>query len=58
MKCPHGQPVETPVFVKGGEHLIQEIRSLDDALDFLDEWPRTRQGPIYEIGLTSVPPCL
>src|SRR5688500_17607195 len=44
---------ETPVFVKSGEHLIQEIRSLDDALDFLDEWPRTRQGPIYETALRA-----
>jgi hypothetical protein len=44
---------ETPIFVKSGEHLIQEIRSLDDAMDFLEEWPRNRQGPIYETALRA-----
>src|SRR5687767_11535997 len=43
----------SPVFVKGGEHFIQEVMSLDDALDFLEEWPRNRRGPIYETALRA-----
>jgi hypothetical protein len=29
-----------PVFVRTGERLVQEIASVHDALDFLDEWAR------------------
>jgi hypothetical protein len=42
-----------PIFVKDGKHVIQEIYSLDDALDFLDEWPLNRRGPIYETALRA-----
>lgn len=38
----------SPVFVKDGSFVIQEILSVADALDFLDEWPRKRRGVIYE----------
>jgi hypothetical protein len=44
---------DVPVFVKNGAHFIQEICSLDDALDFLEEWPRNRRGPIYETALRA-----
>jgi hypothetical protein len=44
---------DVPVFVRSGEHYVQEICSLDDALDFLEEWPRNRQGPIYETALRA-----
>jgi hypothetical protein len=44
---------DAPVYVKRAEHLIQEIHSLDDALDFLEEWPRKRRGPIYETALKA-----
>lgn len=44
---------DVPVFVKSGEHFVQEIGSLDDALDFLEEWPRNRRGPIYETALRA-----
>lgn len=36
-----------PVLVKNGQ-FIQELGSLEDAFDFLDEWPRERRGPIFE----------
>lgn len=39
---------DSPVFVRAAEGLIQEIACLDDALDFLDEWPEHRRGVIYE----------
>jgi len=44
---------EAPVFVKDGKHLIQEIYSLDDAIDFLEKWPLNRRGPIYETALRA-----
>ena len=39
---------DSPVFVRVAEGLIQEISCLEDAFDFLDEWPRNRRGVIYE----------
>lgn len=45
---------DSPVFVKSGNSLIQEIACLEDALEFLYEWPKNRRGPIYE---TAVRAC-
>lgn len=39
---------DSPVFVRDAEGLIQEIACLEDAFDFLDEWPEHRRGVIYE----------
>ncbi len=39
---------DNPVFVKAAEGLVQEIACLEDAFDFLDEWPRHRRGVIFE----------
>lgn len=39
---------DSPVFVQSGNNLIQEIASLDDALQFLYEWPKDRRGLIYQ----------
>ena len=39
---------DSPVFVRAAEGLIQEIACLEDAFDFLDEWPEHRRGVIYE----------
>lgn len=39
---------DNPVFVRAEEGLVQEIACLEDAFDFLDEWPRHRRGVIYE----------
>ncbi|MFU0504806.1 DUF982 domain-containing protein [Pseudaminobacter sp. NGMCC 1.201702] len=44
---------ESPVFVKDGKSLIQEIACLEDALEFLYEWPRNRRGTIYETALRA-----
>ena len=37
-----------PVYVRTGEFLIQEVATLDDAFDFLDEWPHNLHGPAYQ----------
>ncbi|XJO05453.1 hypothetical protein ACHMW7_24080 [Aminobacter sp. UC22_36] len=39
---------DSPVFVKSGNSLIEEIACLEDALEFLYEWPKNRRGTIYE----------
>lgn len=44
---------DSPVFVKDGTSLIQEIACLEDALEFLYEWPRNRRGPIYDTALRA-----
>lgn len=44
---------ENPVFVKNGNHLIQEIACLEEALEFLHEWPKTRRGPIHQTALRA-----
>jgi len=44
---------DSPVFVKSGSSLVQEIACVDDALEFLYEWPRNRRGPIYDTALRA-----
>ncbi|MEQ1954869.1 hypothetical protein [Mesorhizobium sp. CN2-181] len=39
---------DSPVFVKGGSFTIDEIASLRDAIDFLEEWPVELQNLPYE----------
>ena len=42
---------DNPVFVKQGTGIIQEIACLEDALEFLYEWPKKRRGPIHHTAL-------
>jgi len=44
---------DSPVFVKSGNSLVQEIACLEDALEFLYEWPKNRRGAIYETALRA-----
>jgi hypothetical protein len=39
---------DRPVFVKNARLIVQEIACLDEALDYLDEWPSNRRGPIFD----------
>lgn len=43
---------DAPVFVRDGG-FVQEITCLEDALEFLYEWPRNRRGPIYNTALRA-----
>ncbi len=45
---------ESPLFVKAAEGLVEEIACLEDALEFLYEWPKNKRGPIYQ---TAVKAC-
>jgi len=44
---------DSPVFVKSGGNLIQEIACLEDALEFLYDWPKERRGVIYQTALRA-----
>ncbi|RAZ90399.1 DUF982 domain-containing protein [Mesorhizobium hawassense] len=44
---------DSPLFVKSGSSLIQEIACIEDALEFLYEWPKNRRGPIYHTALRA-----
>ncbi|MFB8343708.1 DUF982 domain-containing protein [Brucella cytisi] len=40
---------DSPVFVKDGRYLIQEVASIEDAIDFLFELPDETRDIIYEV---------
>lgn len=44
---------DSPVFVKSGGNLIREIACLEDALEFLYDWPKERRGVIYQTALRA-----
>ncbi|MHB9360192.1 DUF982 domain-containing protein [Mesorhizobium sp. LNJC403B00] len=44
---------DSAVFVKSGDNLVQEITCLEDALEFLYEWPKDRRGPIHQTALRA-----
>ncbi len=44
---------DSPVFVRSGNRLIQDIVCLEDALEFLYEWPKERRGVIYDTALRA-----
>jgi hypothetical protein len=43
----------SPIFVKRGTYIVQEIASLADAIDFLDECPQDRKDLIHETALRA-----
>ncbi len=43
----------SPVFVKDGKTVIREVACLEDALEYLYEWPEERRGTIYETALRA-----
>jgi hypothetical protein len=43
----------SPVFVKNGAYMVQEIADLGDAIDFLEEWPEDRRNLIHETALRA-----
>lgn len=44
---------DSPLFVKSANCLIEEIACLEDALEFLYEWPENRRGVIYDTALRA-----
>lgn len=39
---------DRPVFVKDGNYITREIAALEDAIDFLEEWPEVEQNIVYQ----------
>lgn len=43
----------SPIFVKRATYIVQEIASLADAIDFLEEWPEDCRNIIHETALKA-----
>ncbi|UCI32004.1 DUF982 domain-containing protein [Mesorhizobium sp. B4-1-4] len=43
----------SPIFVKRATYIIQEIASVADAIDFLNEWPEACRDLIHETALRA-----
>lgn len=44
---------DSPVYVKNGELVVEEIACLEDALEFLYDWPEARRGAIHQTALRA-----
>ena len=42
-----------PLYVKDNHQMIHEITCIEDALEFLYEWPKARRGSIYETAMRA-----
>jgi hypothetical protein len=42
-----------PVYLRDGKYLIREITSVNDAIDFLFEWPEDKRDVLYEAALNT-----
>ncbi|RRH93201.1 DUF982 domain-containing protein [Mesorhizobium tamadayense] len=43
----------SPLFVRRAAYIVQEIASLADAIDFLNQWPQDRRDLIHEAALKA-----
>jgi Protein of unknown function (DUF982). len=44
---------DRPVYLKGGKYVIQEIASVIDAIDFLEEWPERERDTLHDVALKT-----
>lgn len=42
-----------PVYLKDGKHLVREIASVPEAIDFLQDWPENKRDMIHEAALRT-----
>ncbi len=49
----HSNHFEKPVYLKAGKYLVQEIGSVHDAIDFLEDWPERDRDLIHEVALKT-----
>src|SRR4051812_20788740 len=40
---------DSPIYVKDGNRVVQQINGVIDALEFLEEWPSNQRGMTFEI---------
>jgi len=44
---------DKPVYVRNGSYLVQEIAGVEDAIDFLERWPKRKRDTIHERALAT-----
>ncbi|UVK35545.1 DUF982 domain-containing protein (plasmid) [Mesorhizobium sp. AR10] len=49
----NSEAFSSPLFVKRAAYIVQEIASLADAVDFLNEWPEDRRDLVHEAALRA-----
>jgi hypothetical protein len=42
-----------PIYLKDGKYLVREIISVDDAIDFLFNWPEDKRDILHEAALST-----
>ncbi|RUX52639.1 DUF982 domain-containing protein [Mesorhizobium sp. M4A.F.Ca.ET.050.02.1.1] len=43
----------SPIFVKRATYIVQEIASLEDAIDFLNDWPEDQKDLTHQTALRA-----
>ncbi|TIP18505.1 DUF982 domain-containing protein [Mesorhizobium sp.] len=49
----NSEAFSSPLFVRRAAYIVQEIASLADAIDFLNEWPQDRRDLIHGTALRT-----
>lgn len=49
----NAEAFSSPIFVKRATYIVQEIASLADAIDFLNEWPEDGRDLTHETALKA-----
>ncbi|TIS18826.1 MAG: DUF982 domain-containing protein, partial [Mesorhizobium sp.] len=49
----NAEDFSSPIFVKRAAYIVQEIASLADAIDFLNDWPEQQKDLTHEAALTT-----
>ncbi|RWG17191.1 MAG: DUF982 domain-containing protein [Mesorhizobium sp.] len=49
----NAEDFSSPIFVKRAAYIVQEIASLADAIDFLNDWPEQQKHHTHEAALKT-----
>jgi hypothetical protein len=44
---------DKPIYLKDGKYLVHEIASVNDAIEFLEDWPEGKRDVIHEAALRT-----
>lgn len=44
---------DRPVYLKEGKYLVREITGIEDAIDFLEEWPEKGRDLMHDVTLKT-----
>ena len=45
---------DRPVYLKEAKDLVREIAALEDAIDFLEDWPERKRDLLHEVTLKTL----